>query len=95
MRQETSARSEFGRALSIKNRARHANIWKLLPIRCAAQHQSATAHVAATDEISGESQLLPKTTQQNLDIFSCGNAAEKDDLASGWQLSCQTSRVTL
>src|SRR5439155_7522292 len=95
IRNEIFARSEFGRAFSINNLARHANIWKLLPIRCATQHQSATAHVAATDEISRESQLLPKTRQQNIDIFSCGNAAWKDDLASGWQLSCQTSRVPL
>jgi hypothetical protein len=90
-----SSRSELGRAFTINNRADHRDVWKLLPIRRTTQHQSAAAHVAAADEVSRKSEPVVKNTKENIDILSCSNAAEKNDLALNGQLFRQTSRVGL
>src|SRR5205814_950273 len=46
----------------------------------ASQHQSASAHVATTDELDGKMQPLVENLEKNVHIFSSGNAAEQDDL---------------
>src|ERR1700730_6875615 len=56
-------RSEFRRAFSINDRARNCDVRKLLPIHCTAQHQSATAHIAAADELRRKSQPVAKNCQ--------------------------------
>src|SRR6266496_972340 len=90
-----SSRREFGRSLSVNNRARHRDIGKLLSINRAAQHQSTATHIAATDEVSGEAQPVTKFGQQNVNIFSRGNAAEQNDFAPGLYFLYQTPRVAL
>jgi hypothetical protein len=66
-----------------------------LSINRAAQHQSAATHVAATDEVSGEAQPVTKVREQNINIFSRGNAAEQNDFAPGRYFFCQTPCVAL
>jgi hypothetical protein len=58
-----SPRREFGRTLSIKNGAPNRDVWKLLSIHRAAQHQAATTHVTASDEVHRKPQLITEICQ--------------------------------
>src|SRR5712672_1864909 len=90
-----SPRREFRRPFPVHNRACHREVGKFLTIRGATQHQSTTAHVAATDKVRRKSQSLAKVGQQYVDVFAGGDAAEENHFALGRQFRCQMPRVAL
>src|SRR5260370_23550192 len=79
-----SPRCKFGRTFSINNRARHGDVWKLLPIPCATQHQAPATHVTTTDKVRWESQPVAKSRQQNIHVLTRRNAATNTDRAFEW-----------
>src|SRR5207302_6891847 len=78
------------RAFAAQNRAGHRNISQFLSVRCATQHQSAAAHVAASDEISRKAQSFIKVFQENVDVFSSGDAAKQNNVTIARQIFGET-----
>ena len=75
-----SSRLELRWALSFSHGASDRDVAELAAVDGAAEEQSAAAHVAAPDEIGGETETLPKMLEQNIDVFRRSDAAEKNDL---------------
>ena len=74
-----SSRLQFGRSLSLSHRARHGDVRQFVAIDRAAQQQSAAAHVPAPDEIRWKTQPFPKMREENIDIFSRGDASQQNN----------------
>src|SRR4051812_19438176 len=90
-----SSRLELWWALSFSHRAGDRDVIQLGPVDSATEKQSATAHVAAPDEIGGETKALTEMFQKYVDVFRGGDAAEKDDLGICRQFFRQTLNVPL
>lgn len=76
-----SSRLELRRAFSFSYGTRDRNIGKLGAIDGATEQQSSPAHIAATDEIGGETEPLPEMFEEHVDVFGGRDAAEENDLA--------------
>src|SRR5262249_44268059 len=82
-------------SFAIHDGTRDWQVRKFLMICDATQHQPAATHVTATDKVCRKSQLLAKVGQQHVDVFPCGDAAEKNHFGLGGQFRCQIPRVAL
>jgi hypothetical protein len=90
-----SSRLEPGRAFSFSRRAGDGNVAELAVVDGATQQQTATTHVAAADEIGGETESRSEMFQKDIDILGGGDAAEEDDLTFARQSFRQSFHITL
>lgn len=58
-----------------------------------AKQQRAAAHITAPDEFGRHAELLTGDMGQDIEILAAGNAAEKDDFATGANLGDKFSHV--
>ena len=82
-------RLQLRRARAVAHGAVHRDVGQFRPLLDAAEHQPAAAHVAAADEIGGETESLSEMFEENVDVFRGRDAAEENDFEIGRQLFCE------
>ena len=89
-----SSRLELRWALSFSHGPGDGDVGQFATIDSAAKQKSAPAHIAATDEIGGETKTLPEMFEEDVDVFCGRNAAEQDNFAVSRQLLREAFHVT-
>src|SRR5438270_12613315 len=88
-------RRELRRAFSFSHGAGDGDVAHLAAIDSATEKQSTAAHIAAADEIGGETETLAEMFEKNVDVFGRGDTAEQNDLAVERQFFRETLHVPL
>src|SRR5215212_11940369 len=91
----TAARRQLRRPCAVAHGAQHRRVCELSFRIHAPKHESAAAHVSATDKLSRKKELIAKDREQYIDVLRTSDAAQQHRLAIGTERPSKRLGVSL